>query len=110
MKRALAVVAALVVAACGSKSTAPTQATDPLSAPGSFTITLQQVFMTSNTVAFSWSSTGASTYKMMIGSSSGASDVLNTDVTGTSYTWTGPRTANLYYARVAAVSGGHPGC
>lgn len=109
MKRALAVAAALVVAACGSKSTAPTQTTDSLSAPGSFTITLQQVFMTSNTVAFSWSSTGASTYKVMIGSSAGASDLLSTDVTGTTYTWTAPRTANIYYARVAAVSGGQLG-
>jgi len=108
MKRALIVAAVIIAAACGSKSTAPTTDTS-LSAPSSFTITLQQVFMTSNTVAFAWSNTGASTYKIMIGSSSGASDQLNTEVTGTSYTWTAPRTANIYYARVAPVSGGQTG-
>jgi hypothetical protein len=108
MKRALVAVAVIIAAACGSKSTAPTTDTS-LSAPSSFTITLQQVFMTSNTVAFAWSSTGASTYKVMIGSSSGASDALNVEVTGTSYTWTAPRTANIYYARVAPVSGGQTG-
>jgi hypothetical protein len=80
-----------------------------LSAPSSFTITLQQVFMTSNSVAFAWSSTGASTYKLQIGTASGLSDALNADVTGTSYTWTAPRTANIYYARVSPVSGGQTG-
>lgn len=80
-----------------------------LSAPSSFTITLQQVSMTANTVSFSWSSTGATTYRMLIGSAAGQSDVLSADVTGTTYTWTGPRTANLYYARVAALSGGQLG-
>lgn len=65
--------------------------------------------MTSNTIAFSWSSTGATTYKMIIGSTAGGSDMLNVDVTGTSYTWTAPRTANIYYARVAPTSGGQTG-
>lgn len=110
MKRILVVAAMAVAAACGgggSSSTAPTNTT--LSSPSGFAITLQQVFMTSNTVAFSWSSTGATTYKMMIGSASGGSDILNVDVTGTSYTWTAPRTANIYYARVAPTSGGQTG-
>ena len=109
MKRALVVAAVFIAAACGSKSTAPSTTDAALSAPSSFTITLQQVFMTSNTVAFAWSSTGASTYKISIGTSSGASDALSTEVTGTSYTWTAPRTANIYYARVAPVSGGQTG-
>ena len=65
--------------------------------------------MTSNTAVFTWASTGATTYKMMIGTTSGASDLVNADVTGTSYTWTGPRTANIFYARVAATSGGQTG-
>ncbi len=64
--------------------------------------------MTSNLVSFSWSGSG-STYKVLIGSASGASDVLSADVTGTSYTWNGPRTAGIYYARVAATSGGQAG-
>jgi hypothetical protein len=109
MKRALVVAAVLIAAACGSKSTAPTTTDSTLSAPSSFTITLQQVFMTSNSVAFAWSSTGASTYKLQIGTASGLSDALNADVTGTSYTWTAPRTANIYYARVSPVSGGQTG-
>lgn len=65
--------------------------------------------MTANTVSFSWASTGATTYKMLIGSAAGLSDVLTADVTGTTYTWTGPRTATIYYARVAAVSSGQLG-
>lgn len=110
MKRIFVVAAIALATACGGggkSSTAPTDTT--LSAPSTFTITLQQVFMTSNTVAFSWSSTGATTYKLMIGSAAGASDALNVDVTGTTYTWTAPRTANIYYARVAPTSGGQTG-
>jgi len=38
----------------------------------------------------------------VIGRTPGASDVLNTEVTGTTYTWTSPRTGGAYYARVAA--------
>ena len=111
MKRVLAVAAAVVAAACGSSSpSAPSSTTsDTLSATSSFTISLQSVSMTANTVVFNWTSTGASTYKMMIGTTSGATDLLNADVTGTSYTWTGPRTANIFYARVAPTSGGQTG-
>ncbi len=109
MKRALIVVVALIAAACGSKSPTAPAGSDQLGSPSSFVITLQQVFMTSNTVAFSWTTTGASTYKMIIGTTSGGSDMLNVDVTGTSYTWTAPRTANIYYARVAPTSGGQTG-
>ncbi|MBP8274329.1 MAG: hypothetical protein KAY59_07835, partial [Acidobacteria bacterium] len=67
-----------------------------------------QVTMTSNVVGFTWSGSG-STYKMIIGSAAGASDILSADVTGTSYTWTGPRTAGIYYARVAATTSGTVG-
>lgn len=109
MKRVLVAAAAIIAAACGSSSPSAPAGSAILSAPSAFTITLQQVFMTSNTVAFSWASTGTTTYKMMIGSAAGGSDLLNVDVTGTSYTWTAPRTANIYYARVAPTSGGQTG-
>jgi hypothetical protein len=109
MKRSLVAAIAIVVAGCGGSSSPAAPTTNILSAPSSFSITLQQVFMLSNSIAFSWSSTGATTYKIMIGSTSGASDLLNADVTGTSYTWTSPRTANIYYARVAATSAGQTG-
>ena len=109
MKRALVAAAVIFAAACGGSSSPAAPTTNNLSSPGSFAITLQQVFMLSNSVAFSWASTGATTYKMMIGSTSGASDLLNADVTGTSYTWTAPRTANIYYARVVPTSGGQTG-
>ncbi|TAK15402.1 MAG: hypothetical protein EPO35_07585 [Acidobacteria bacterium] len=112
MKRALAVAAAVVAAACGSSSPSSpssSSSSNALSATSSFTISLQSVSMTANTVVFNWTSTGATTYKMMIGTTSGASDLLNADVTGTTYTWTGPRTANIFYARVAPTSGGQTG-
>lgn len=109
MKRALVVAAALLAAACGSSSsTAPTP-NNTTSAPSSFSVTLQQVSISANTIAFSWASTGATTYKIFIGTASGGSDALAADVSGTTYTWTGPRTAGIYFARVAAVSGGTTG-
>jgi len=71
-------------------------------------VTLQQVFLDKNTVTMSWS--GASnTYKFSAGSASGLSDLLAADVTGTTYTWTAPRTAGIFYVRVAATSGGQTG-
>ena len=109
MKRALVAAAVIFAAACGGSSSPAAPTTNVLSAPSSFSITLQQVFMTSNSVAFSWASTGATTYKMMIGTTSGGSDALNVDVTGTTYTWTAPRTSVIYYARVVPTSGGQTG-
>jgi hypothetical protein len=110
MKRYVALCVALLSMACGSSSpSAPSGSSNTLSAPGSFTISAQQVFMDRNTVSFTWNSTGSSTYKMLIGSANGGSDVLSADVTGTSYTWTAPRTAGVFYARVAATSGGQTG-
>lgn len=114
MKRTLAAAAIVFAAACGSSPSSPSSpggssTSNQLSAPGSFVIASQQVAMTNNTVVFSWASTGATTYKMTVGSSAGASDLVSADVTGTSYTWTAPRTANIYYARVAATSGGQTG-
>lgn len=109
MKRTLVVAAALAAAACGSNSTAPSTTANPLSSPASFTVTLQQVSISANIISFSWTSTGAATYKLSVGTASGLSDLLSTDVSGTSFTWTGPRTATIIYARVAATSGGQTG-
>lgn len=107
MKRALIIAAALIAAACGSSSpSAPSSGSSTTSAVTGFVVSLQQISLTANTVTFAWTSTGATTYKMMIGNTSGASDLVNVDVTGTSYVWTGPRTAGIFYARVAATGGG----
>jgi len=106
-KRALVWLACVIGTACGSSGSpaAPSSSTTSLSAPSNFAIATQQVTMLNNIVAFTWSGTG-STYKMLIGSTAGASDLLSADVTGTSYTWNGPRTGSIYYARVAATGGG----
>lgn len=52
-------------------------------------------------MTFTWVSTEAS-FRLNIGTSSGASDLLSTDVTGNTFTWTSPVGARSYYARVAA--------
>jgi hypothetical protein len=110
MKRVLAIAAAVLVAACGNSPSSPdSSSSNPLAASRSFAIAMQQVSMTANTVAFSWTTTGATAYKVLIGSSAGKSDVLTADVNGTSYTWAGPRTSSIYFARVVAVSGGQDG-
>lgn len=45
-------------------------------------------------------------YQLVIGSAPGTANILPaTDVAGTSYTWTSPRTGGTYYARVAAKRG-----
>ena len=108
IKRVLVYLACVSAVACGSSSpSAPstTSSSSTLSAPTSFTIASQQVTMTSNVVGLSWSGSG-STYKVTAGTTSGASDLLSADVTGTTYTWTAPRTGSIFYVRVAATSGG----
>ena len=108
-KRLLVYLACMSAVACGSSSpAAPSSSTSALTAPSNFVISSQQVTMTSNIVGLSWAGSG-STYKVFIGSTAGASDLLSADVTGTAYTWTGPRTANIYYVRVAATGGGQTG-
>lgn len=110
-KRALLAVVCVTAAACGSSTpAAPTSSSSSsaLSAPTSFVITLQQVFLDRNTVAMSWSG-GSSTYRVFVGSTAGASDLLSADVTGTTYTWAAPKTAGIFYVRVAGTSGGQTG-
>jgi len=69
-----------------------------------FRIVLQRVLFTANEIQMSWSGTG-STFRLWAGTTSGGSDVLNVEVTGTSYTWEAPRTEALYYLRVFGVQG-----
>ena len=109
MKRVLAVLACVAATACGSSApSAPSSGSTALSAPTSFIVTSQQVTMAANIVALSWAG-GSSTYKVFAGSAAGGSDLLSADVTGTTYTWTAPRTASILYVRVAATSGSQTG-
>ncbi len=112
IKRALVWLTCVGAVACGSSSpTTPStssSSSSTLAAPTNFVIASQQVTMTSNIVGLSWSGSG-STYKVLVGSASGGSDLLSQDVTGTSYTWNAPRTANIYYARVVATGAGQTG-
>lgn len=96
-------------AGCGSKEapfspTVSTGTASQLAAPTVFITTSQQIRSADNVLAFSWVSSESS-FQLVIGSSSGASDVLSTTVTGNSFTWTSPRPAKTYYARVAAKRG-----
>jgi hypothetical protein len=96
-----------LAAGCGSSQspTSPTTGGSPLVAPTTFLVTSQQIKTDSNQLTFSWVSTEAS-FQLIIGSSSGASDQLSQEVTGNTFTWTSPRPAKTYYARVAAKRGG----
>jgi hypothetical protein len=107
--RMLALVLAALAAGCGSKEspfspTVSTGAGSQLVAPTTFITTSQQIRTGDNVLTFSWLSSEAA-FQLTIGSSSGASDVLSTTVTGNSFTWTSPRPAKTYYARVAAKRG-----
>lgn len=94
------------LAACGGGgggATAP-PSTSTLTAPTGLTIARQEVTLTQNLVQVSWSGT-SSTYRVLIGTAPLVDDVLQVDVTGTSYSWTAPREANAFYIRVVATSG-----
>jgi hypothetical protein len=103
-------IALLVLSAgCGSKETpfSPTVSTgtsSQLLPPTTFLVTSQQIRQADNVLSFSWVSSETS-FQLTIGSSSGASDLLSTVVNGNTFTWTSPRPARTYYARVAAKRG-----
>jgi hypothetical protein len=110
--RPLALVVALATlcaAACGGSGdgaalvpVAPSTGTSAqLTVPTAFLQTAQKVNAANNELSLSWTGVGTS-YNLVIGRTSGAADILNTEVTGTTYTWTSPRTGGPYYARVAA--------
>jgi hypothetical protein len=99
----LALLVATTIVACGggggsAGATASTQQPYPVARGLDFTI----IPMVNNgtTVAFEWSGSGASSYQLEIGSSSGASDVAVLDAAGaTTYTWTSVP-VGVFYARV----------
>jgi hypothetical protein len=109
--RPLFMVFALAAAAgCSSTGALPFEPTSTggpnaqLLPPTTFLITSQRINAENNTVTFSWASAEAG-FLLTIGTSSGASNVLSTAVTGTTFTWTSPRAAGSYFARVAARRG-----
>lgn len=96
-------------AACGSGEApfSPTVSTGPVAQllpPTTFLVSSQRVNADSNTVTFTWISSETS-FLLTIGTSSGSSNLLSTTVTGNTFTWTSPRAAGAYYARVAAKRG-----
>ena len=103
IRRACVAFLCLMAIRCGG-STATSPSTSTSGVPNTFRSASQQVNFTNNTITFTWTGTTGS-YKLSIGTASGLSDVLSTTVTDTTYTWTAPRTANVYYARVANSSG-----
>ena len=109
LRIAIPVLLLALAAGCGSKEApfAPTVSTgtsSQLVAPTTFVVPAQRVNATSNEVTFTWVSSEAS-FQFVIGTSSGASNVLNTVVTVNTFTWTSPRAAGTYYAKVAAKRG-----
>lgn len=96
-------VAALSGCGGGSTPTAPEQA-PPVASALDFTIT--PMVNNATVVEFRWAGTGASSYHLEIGSSSGASDVASFDTSGptTAFTWTGVGIGN-FYARVRGRQG-----
>jgi hypothetical protein len=86
-------------------STTPSTSTGPSptmpscvpGAPGNLRVTV-----TDSTRVFTWNSvSNVQDYFIQIGSSSGASNLVNTNTTQTTYTWTGAN-PGTYYARVYA--------
>lgn len=112
LRLAAALCGVALAIACGSSSSpsSPTTSTttttvNVLATPTTFIQTAQKVNATSNDLTLSWSG-NASTYQLVIGSNPGSSNILTTDVQGSTYTWTSPRTGGSYYARVAAKQNG----
>jgi hypothetical protein len=97
---------AVSAAACGSSGSPAAPSTSgaaPLAVP-SLRETSQKINATNNEMVLAWDGTAAA-YQLVIGSNPGLSNLLSTEVTGTTYTWVSPRTAGTYYARVAVKSG-----
>jgi len=69
-----------------------------------FGVFSQRVALTSNEIVLDWYGT-APGYRVLIGSTPGASDVRSVDVTATRFVFLAARTANTYYARVVATDG-----
>jgi len=104
LKRVLVSALCIMAVACGSSGSPSSPSTTTSTVPTSFKAATQQVTMTANLITFTWSRS-TSSYKVTIGTGPGLSDVLSTTVSTSSYDWIAPRTANVYYARVANASG-----
>jgi len=121
MKRAgflCVIVAVLFAAACGGNDdaapspTAPTPTTPPVTTPPPPSTTcsppapanLAVVQTGGSTRVFTWNaSSTAADYFIGIGSSSGNADLIYTNTSQTTYSWTGASvTSTFYYARVYA--------
>jgi hypothetical protein len=92
-----------LAAACGGSSTAPTPTPTPIattpSVPVGINANAQRVNLLNNEIDMTWIGNGSS-YTITVGRTAGASDVLNTEVTTSSYTWVTPRESGTYYMRV----------
>lgn len=115
MRSAAACIVAALATACGSSSSSPTTpstttttTTNVFATPTTFLQSSQKINATNNELTFTWTG-NASTYQFVVGSSPGTSNLLTATVTGTTYTWTSPRTGGAYYARVAALQNGTVG-
>ena len=80
-----------------SSGTSPTMPSCVPAAPGNLRVTV-----TDSMRVFTWNAvSNVQDYFIQIGSSSGASNLINTNTTQTTYTWTGAA-PSTYYARVYA--------
>jgi hypothetical protein len=99
----------LFAAGCGSSPSGPSgtsgSSSNTVATPAGFRVTVQRVNFTNNEVTFGWSGT-ASSYRISAGTASGLSDVFSIEVSTTSYAWTAPREATVYYVRVVAIQNG----
>jgi hypothetical protein len=103
--------ALLSAVGCGSGSgAAPVAPTSPsggagqLLAPSGFRVTAQTVQPMANEFQLAWTSSEAS-FQVVIGRTSGGSELVNQTVTGQTFTWSSPREGGTYFARVAARRG-----
>lgn len=109
---AAVVLAGLTVACSGGEGGGTTTATGPTSSTSGSSPTNQscvpaapgnlRVSVSGSTRVFNWDAvSSANDYFIQIGTASGASNLVDTNTTQTTYTWTGGD-AGTYYARVYA--------
>ncbi|MBP8275061.1 MAG: fibronectin type III domain-containing protein [Acidobacteria bacterium] len=100
----------MLLTSCGSGPTAPVVRDGGiLTPPMSIGVTGHRLELLSNRIDLAWSGSNATDYRVYIGSTPQANDLKVVDVTGMSYTFIAPRTANTYFARVAARDGSQIG-
>lgn len=93
------------VLSCGGGGGGPTAAATPRPTAHGLDFIIIPMVNKGTTVAFQWSGSNASGYRLEIGSSSGSSNVATFDTGGaTSFTWTGVPVGD-FYARVVPLQG-----